>query len=147
MYCQCVSESGLNYFLLSNKQISEGSANTTNHGLLVLLVPKDKGLDITKMVVIGTDGASVMTGKTGDVVKLLQGHSASLIGVHNAAHRTALATSQAAKLVPHMAEYARTIAIIFRYFNNSALRSNRLRAIQSLLNLPELKLAEVHSVR
>ena len=71
MYCQCVSESGLNYFLLSNKLISEGSANTTNHVSSVLLVPKDKGLDITKMVVIGTDGASVMTGKTGDVVKLL----------------------------------------------------------------------------
>jgi len=77
---------------------------------------QNKGLDITKMVGIVTDGASVMTGKTGDVVKLLQGHSPPLIGVHCAAHRAALATSQAAKLVPHMAEYARTIASMPKVF-------------------------------
>lgn len=99
------------------------------------------------MVGIGTDGASVMTGKTGGVVKLLKDHSPALIGVHCAAHRTALAASQAARHVPEMEGYQRTIMNIFRYFNNSALRSNRLRAIQALLNMPELKFAEVHSVR
>ncbi|WAR31456.1 ZN862-like protein [Mya arenaria] len=144
----CVCESGLNNFLkLSNKLISEGSANAKNIVSLVVSELKAKGLDITKMVGIGTDGASVMAGKMGGVVKLLQGHSPSLIGVHCAAHRTTLATSQAAKLVQHMEEFARTIASTFRYFNNSALGSNRLCAIQSLLDMPELKFAEVHSVR
>ena len=36
---------------------------------------------------------------------------------------------------------------IFHYYSNSALRANKLREIQKLLNLPELKYAEVHSVR
>ncbi|WAR18313.1 ZN862-like protein, partial [Mya arenaria] len=144
IYSQCVCESGLNNFLLSYKLISEGPANAKN---IVVSELKAKGLDITNIVGIGTDGASVMTGKTGGVVKLLQGHSPSLNGVHCAAHRTALATSQAAKLVLHMEEYARTIASTFRYFNNSVLWSNRLRAIQSLLDMPVLKFAKVHSVR
>ena len=105
---------------------------------MVLEELKTKGLDISKMVGIGTDGASVMTGRTGGVIKLLQEHSPSLIGVHCAAHRVALATSQAAKHIPYMKEYSRTIMIIFKYFKNSTLRSNRLRMIQNLLKLPEL---------
>lgn len=147
MYIQYVTSDGVSYCLLSNKKISEGSANAKNIVKLVLEEVEAKGLEIRNMVGIGTDGASVMTGKTGGVVKLLRDHSPALIGVHCAAHRTALAASQAAKHVPEMEAYQRTIMNIFRYFNNSALRSNRLRAIQALLNMPELKFAEVHSVR
>ncbi|XP_052249683.1 zinc finger protein 862-like [Dreissena polymorpha] len=147
MYTQFVKEGALKYRLLTNKVISEGSACAVNIVSMVLEELKTKGLDISKMVGIGTDGASVMTGRTGGVVKLLQEHSPSLIGVHCAAHREALATSQAAKHIPDMNEYSRTIMNIFKYFKNSALRSNRLRTIQILLMLPELKYAEVHSVR
>ncbi|XP_053372515.1 zinc finger protein 862-like [Mercenaria mercenaria] len=147
MYAQCVSETGLEYNLLTNKQILEGSADAKNIVSMVVEELKSKGLDITKLVGIGTDGASVMTGRKGGVVKLLQEHSPTLIGVHCAAHRIALATSQAAKFVPHMESYSRSVASVFRYFHNSALRSNRLRVIQNLLNIPQIKFAEVHSVR
>ena len=71
----------------------------------------------------------------------------TLIGVHCAAHRCALATSQAAKAIPKFESYARTVSSIFHYYSNSALRANKLREIQKLLNLPKLKYAEVHSVR
>ncbi|WAR11569.1 ZN862-like protein [Mya arenaria] len=106
-----------------------------------------KGIDIKNMVGISTDGASVMTGKKGGVVKLLRDYSPVLVGVHCAAHRVALATSQAAKLIPEMNDFSRRVTNVFRYFHNSALRSNRLRDIQTVLNLPQLKFAEVHSVR
>jgi hypothetical protein len=43
--------------------------------------------------------------------------------------------------------YARTVSSIFHHYSNSALRANKFREIQKLLNLPELKYAEVHSVR
>jgi hypothetical protein len=66
---------------------------------------KSKGLDISKMVGIGTDGASVMTGKRNGVVVKLKEHSPSLVGAHCAALRTALATSQAAKYVHEKDEY------------------------------------------
>ena len=51
---------------------------------------------------IGTDGASVMTGRRNGVVKQLQDKCPSLVGVHYAAHRCALAASQAAQKIPEM---------------------------------------------
>lgn len=116
MYAQCVTEHGLEYCLLSNKQISEGSASAKNIVPMVVEELKSKGLDITQLVGLWTEGASVMTGRKAGVIKLLQEHSPTLIGVHCAAHRTALATSQAAKLVPHMKSYSRSIASVCRYF-------------------------------
>lgn len=62
MYTQCVNECGLKYSLLSNQDISEGSANAVNIVSMVVAELEKKGLDITKMVGIGTDGANVMTG-------------------------------------------------------------------------------------
>ncbi|XP_060589612.1 zinc finger protein 862-like [Ruditapes philippinarum] len=147
MYAQYVTLDGLEYCLLSNKQLTAGSGNADNIVEMVIDELKSKGLDISKMVGIGTDGASVMTGRKNGVVVKLKEHSPSLVGAHCAAHRTALATSQAAKYVHEMDEYSRTVSSVFRYFSNSSLRSNRLRAIQSVLNLPELKFSEVHSVR
>lgn len=99
------------------------------------------------MVGIGTDGASVMTGKRGGVVVKLREYSPSLVGVHCAAHKISLATSQAAKTVPEMDYYSRTVTSVFKYFANSSLRSNRLREIQSVLSMPQLKFTEIHSVR
>ena len=148
IYVQYLSNNGeKKVCLLGNKQINEGSANAVNLTSIVLNAIKEKGLDIETMVGIGTDGASVMTGSTGGVVTLLRQHSPSLVGVHCAAHRTALASSQAAKQFPQLEQFQRTVTSIFRYFKNSALRSNRLRKIQQMLNLPTLKYAEVHSIR
>ncbi|XP_052227215.1 zinc finger protein 862-like [Dreissena polymorpha] len=147
MYAQFCTEAGLEYALLSNKQIEEGSACARNIVEMVVSELKSKALDIRNMVGIGTDGASVMTGRKGGVVTLLKEESLALVGVLCAAHRVSLATSQAAKLVPEMEKNSRTITSVFRYFDNSALRSNRLRAVQKLLNMPQLKFSEVHSMR
>jgi hypothetical protein len=133
--------------LLSNAQILESTANAEVIVRKVLDELKTKGLDITNMVGIGTDGASVMTGRHAGVVVKLREHSPALVGVHCAAHRCALAASQAAKSIPEIQSYSRTISNIFFYYTSSALRSNRLKEIQKLLELPELKYAEVHSVR
>jgi len=88
-----------------------------------------------------------MTGRKSGVVFRLREHVPILIGVHCATHRCALATSQAAKAIPEFESYARTVSSIFHHYGNSALRANKFREIQKLLNLPELKYAEVHSVR
>ena len=92
---------------------------------------------------------AVMTGRQSGVVFRLREHVPILIVVHCATHRCALATSQAAKahMIPEFESYARTVSSIFHHYSNSALRANKLREIQKLLNLPELKYAEVHSVR
>ncbi|XP_053385814.1 zinc finger protein 862-like [Mercenaria mercenaria] len=147
LYSQCVSEDGLEYCLLSNKQIKDGSANAINIVNLVVSELKEKKIDISKMVGVSTDGASVMTGKTGGVVQRLHEYLPNIVGIHCVAHRTALATSQAARDIPDMCSYSRTMCNVFRYFHNSALRSNRLREIQNILKLPELRFTELNSVR
>lgn len=50
MYAQCVAESGLDYCLLSNKQLKERSANSENIVAMVLDELQSKGLDISEMV-------------------------------------------------------------------------------------------------
>lgn len=49
--------------------------------------------------------------------------------------------------IPELEAYSRTVTNIFYYFSNSALRSNKLVEIQTLLQLPSLKFANIHSVR
>ena len=121
MYAQSVDEDGLKYSFLSNKQIKTGSACAENIVALVLDELKQKNLDISKMVRISTDGASVMTGKKGGVVAMLHQHSPALVGVHCVAHRIALATPHAARDIPELNCYSRTISNVFRYFHNSVL--------------------------
>jgi len=132
---------------LSNMFIEKSTANAETITHLVLQELKSKGINLQKLIGISTDGASVMTGRHNGVVKRLRDEIPELIGVHCAAHRCSLAASQAAKFVPELQSYARTVSNIFYYFSNSALRSNKLREIQSLLNMPTLKYAEIHSVR
>ena len=72
-----------------------------------------------------------MTGRKTGVVVRLREHVPNLIGTHCAAHRCALATSQAAKYIPEIAQYSRTVGNVFYYFSASALRSNKLREIQT----------------
>jgi len=91
--------------------------------------------------------ASVITGQRSGVVVRRREHVPTLIGVHCAAHRSALTTSQAVKAIPEFHSYSRPVSSIFHYYSNSALRAYKLCEIQKLLNLPELKYAKVHLIR
>lgn len=144
---QYLDEDGVKCVLLENLLITTASANADTITEKIKSCLESKNINISKMVGIGTDGASVMTGKNNGVVKKLKEFAPSLIGVHCAAHRCSLATSQATKSIPELEAYSRTVTNIFYYFSNSALRSNKLVEIQTLLQLPSLKFANIHSVR
>ena len=62
----------------------------------------DKGLDMTKMRGIGTDGAATMIGRYTGVVTRLKAITPTAIGVHCAAHRLNLASTQAADSVKYV---------------------------------------------
>ena len=119
--------------LLENMIITTPKADSSTIVEKITECLKRKNIDIIDMVGIGTDGASVITGRKNGVVQKLKEYSPSLIGVHCAAHHCALATSQAS--IPELAAF------------NSALRSNKLADIQSIMQLPTLKFANIHSVR
>ena len=134
---------------ICNAEITTATTDAETIVNVVLAELRNKGIDISGMIGISTDvdRASLMTGrKTGMVVRLRE-HIPNLIGTHCAAHRCTLATSQAAKYIPEIAQYSWAVGNVFYYFSASALRSNKLREIQTIMDLPELKYAEVHLVR
>ncbi|XP_033747072.1 zinc finger protein 862-like [Pecten maximus] len=100
---------------------------------------------------MASDGASVMTGKANGVgARVRADHSPRLLQVHCVAHRLALAARQACRDVPLFDDFQRSLKLIYRYFHNSAVRYNQLRAVEALLqddNMRCLSLKEPASSR
>ena len=91
-----------------------------------------------------------MTGKkTGVGVQLKEQINPYLIQIHCVAHRLALVTSQAASKdnVPYLKTYQDFLCNIFYWFKHSALRTASLSSLQEVLDSPQIKIKEVHSVR
>lgn len=63
-----------------------------------------------------------------------------LIHTHCVAHRLALCSVQAAKSVKLFDEYQTLLTNIFNFYSNSAVRYNKLREIQSVLEMKPVSL-------
>jgi len=107
----------------------------------------DVKLDMNKIRGIGTDGASTMMGCRNGVVAQLKRITPSAIGVHCAAHRLNLASSQAGESVPYIKKFNVIIRQLFDFYTNSAVRTAGLGAIQSFLQEKQSKLLEPCSTR
>ena len=93
----------------------------------------EAGLDIGKMRVIGTDGAATMSGCHSGVVARLKTITPSAIGVHCAAHRLNLASSQAGDTIPYVKKFNTILRQLFDFYDNSAVHMVGLQAMQSLV--------------
>ncbi|XP_065831995.1 zinc finger protein 862-like [Oscarella lobularis] len=111
-------------------RISAGAETVTKRVLDFLDV---HSLDGSKIVGIGTDGASVMIGCRNGVVKRMQNVCKAAVGIHCAAHRLNLASTQAANSVPYVKKFNSVLRQLFDYYDNSAVRSAGLEAIRKLL--------------
>ena len=80
---------------IGNYTILAGDAETVFTKLTDVL--REKGIDCVKVVGLGSDGASVMTGPITGVGKRLSAISPHLVHVHCVAHRVALVASNAAR--------------------------------------------------
>lgn len=107
----------------------------------------DSGKDMLKLMALGSDGASTMTGCKNGVGTQLKRENPFLIQFHCVAHKLALCTSQAAEGVPLLTKYKDTMRSIYYYFKGSHCRSDKLKAIQEILDSPLLKVKEIHDVR
>ena len=103
-------------------------ASTITHRIREFITEAE--LDTTKLRGIGTDGAATMTGCHNGVVARLKETTPSVFGVHCAAHRLNLASSQAGDAIPYFNNILRQLV---DYFDNSAVRSAGLQAIQTLV--------------
>ena len=91
-------------------------------------------IDKEKIVGFGSDGASVMTGRHNGVRVRLQEDCHYLVHVHCIAHRVALASADAARISKVVAEYRRTLNDIYKFYEYSATRYNRLRELSKVLD-------------
>lgn len=110
----------------------------------------------SNLVGLGTDGASVMTGRLNGAVKKivdfqLNAQSApskcEAVGVHCAAHKLSLAASQAGDKVPYVKKFKDMLRKLYDFFDNSSVRTAGLGAVQELLNDSKLKLLQPSSTR
>ena len=90
-----------------------------------------------KVVCVSSDGASVMVGIINGVSMKLKQINAAMI----------LAVSQATEGIPYFTNFKASVKALFNFFRYSAVRYNRLREIQDLLNEPQVCISEWHSVR
>ena len=91
-------------------------------------------LDMAKMRGIATDGASTMMGRHSGVVARLKTITPSAIGVHCAAHRLNLASSQAGDTVSYVKRFGNILRQLYNFFDNSTVRTAGLEAIQTLIS-------------
>ncbi|XP_013384257.1 protein FAM200A-like [Lingula anatina] len=131
---------------LENCEILDGKADTIATSVKNLLtkfeVPPDK------VVGLGSDGASVMTGKHNGVgTRLKRETNPQLIQLHCIAHQLALVSSQAANGVPYLKTYQEFMTNIYYWFKHSAKRISGLASLQDVLDAPKIRIKEVHSVR
>ena len=107
-----------------------------------------KGLQLSKVIGFGSDGASIMTGSKTGVATRLKQQSLHCISVHCMAHRLNLCSAKAAGDVPYLKDtFQKVLTDMYYYFSKSASRTEELKEIQKVLDSPVVKMKEVHEIR
>ena len=110
-------------------------------------VAKDYDLNFSNCFGFGSGGASVMTGCENGVAALLKRKNPYLVSLHCAAHRLALASSQAADKVKAIAQYQKSLSGIYSYFSHSNVYIVGLREVQRVLEETEIKMKRLYQFR
>lgn len=100
---------------------------------------QSKNIPWEKLSSLASDGAAVMIGRKSGVGVRLKEHSKNLVQVHCVAHKLALAAGQSCKDITLFNEYQLTLKQIYRFFSNSAVRYNGLRAMMEILEDEDMK--------
>lgn len=149
-------------------KIIEPLATTDGEELVITLSGKNiaqnvidfidsKHLRYEKLRALGTDGASVMTGRMNGAVQLIINKQlesqaeldfkCQAVGCHCAAHKLNLAATQAGDSIPYVKKFKKIIRQLYDFYNNSAVRTAGLVTVQKLLDQPELKVLQPSSTR
>ena len=127
-------------------QIPDGTAVTIVEAVMKFC--DDWNLEIKrKLCGLGSDGASVMLGSRGGVATLLKQKVPFMIANHCIAHRLALACGQTSDEISYLKKFKAVLDQLYRFYDNSPVRTAGLHGIQEVLNEPNLKLCQAKDVR
>ena len=108
---------------------------------------KVKGVQISKLIGMGFDGAATFSGKHKGVQTLLKSTSPHSIFVHCHCHLLQLACVQAANNTPGIKHVYSTLTTLWKFFQYSPKRAECLKAVQRVLNMPDLKVIKPSDTR
>ena len=108
---------------------------------------RTKGVQISKLIGMGFDGANTFSGKHNGVQARLRKNSPHAIFVHCHCHLLQLACVQAANSTSGIKHVYTTLTTLWKYFHYSPKRAQSLREIQQVLNMPELKVIKPSDTR
>lgn len=146
IYARYITDSAVQTRFLGMLNIPDGTALTIVEAGTKFC--DDWNLDINqKLCGLGSDGASVMLGRLGGVATLLKARVPFMIANHCVAHRLALACGQASNEVPYLRKFKSILDQLYRFYDNSPVRTAGLHDIQEVLNEPSLKLSQAKDVR
>ena len=117
--------------------LKKADAQTIYETLVVCL--KVKGVQISKLIGMGFDGAATFSGKHNGVQTILKSNSPHSIFVHCHCHLLQLACVQAANSTPGIKHVYITLTTLWKFFHYSPKRAECLKVVQRVLNMPELK--------
>ena len=88
-----------------------------------------------------------MIGRVNGVAAILKKENPYLIAIHCAAHRLALASSQAATGISVIVQYRKTLSAIYSHFSHSTVHTQELLTVQKVLDEPEIKIKKLYDIR
>ena len=96
-------------------------------------------LNLDSFAAVGSDGCSVMLGKKSGVATRLTEMKPDIISIHCQNHCLALAAKDSFKSIPDFQDVDDTMNFLFKYYDNSALKSHSLEKLQKLLDDCEVR--------
>ena len=107
----------------------------------------EKQIDVSRVAGLGSDGASVMTGKHNGVGAKLKKLNPFMLSMHCVAHKLALASENAASAVPYCTQHHSTLRGLYNFFHTSSIHYSVLKEMMEILNDPMVHLQQVHTIR
>ena len=132
-------------YFLSICDLDRANADTIYRKILELLL--EKGLDLSNLCGLCTDGADVMVGSSSGVSTGYKTAVPGVIATHCIAHRLALSCSGGADCIPYLLKFQEILNSVYKYFHNSPKNMARLSAIQAILNAHSSRFKEVFHTR
>ena len=111
--------------------VRDGKAATVVDAVGVTM--KKFGVPMTKVIGLGSDGASVMASDIRGVNGMLKKQNRFLVFVHCVAHRLNLAVSQSCNGISEMATLQNVIAAVYNFVQLSPKRLTRFKEITAVL--------------
>ncbi|XP_076083706.1 zinc finger protein 862-like [Mytilus galloprovincialis] len=121
----------INFLFIENVLKNASSANAENLYKVVKSKLISLGLDMSKLSGISTDGASVMVGKKGGLVKKLKDDNPALVAIHCICHRLALACIDTCGDLQYIKEMEGHMTHIWKIFHYSPVKLAALMKAQT----------------